>query len=662
MTMTDAMMQQEDVLVGNNHLFGQPAKAYAHAPYLGVEKGMVRGTNGKTYLVGGDFSIWLFDPATKRAKLASLVYTHRARKAADGRYEGDYDQGPNNWFSWADLNGDGRMGLDEAVLADKPPLLENVARFSDWELQSDLSIVFLGSEKAAGAALAPGSWNLYCLPPRKVLPSGVPVYDWSDLKKTVTLQIPAWNGGDGYKNPNRVFLDRLSLENGAAYVSVQESPPQKLRLTGIDGDGWWASRNWRLSPMKFDLKTGAPAWLKLGNRAPGRAQPGQMYYPGWGIGGSVDGIDYVADAMSQVWAWTDDGLYLGPLYHDNAGGAVYDADSIFVELIGSYVYKIGGKTYVLTGDHGVSIHEVRAPKLTPIDAGTVALTPEMAAAAKPWDPDGPPPGKRPVYVARSVFDFDKGAEKNTRTITVDGRLDPAEWSGVGTMEIDRDGAKVGTVQATFDKENLYLAYTVDDVNGLRNDGHELPFSPFVSGSYVDFAIGRDWQAPNRPVPTEGDVRVILARITGTASTDYQMGYWPVRKNLRSFAPPPKQLNPQEIVSPAQTRHFDDISPVPGLAFAYRIGDRGYTLEISVPFASLGINPGRNSTVGFDASVAFADASGQVRNRASHWAGESEAEVVDRPGSAELKPATWGTLEFDRNPLPPMQAQAQASTP
>ncbi len=51
--------------------------------------------------------------------------------------------------------------------------------------------------------------------------------------------------------------------------------------------------------MKFDMKTGEPAWLKLGNRAPGLAKPGQMYCPGWGLAGSVNGIDYYADTFSQ---------------------------------------------------------------------------------------------------------------------------------------------------------------------------------------------------------------------------------------------------------------------------------------------------------------------------------------------------------------------------
>jgi len=643
-----ATFQQNDVFIGYHMNPGRPFTAFdGHSPYLSFEDGMVTGTNGKTYLIGGDFSIWLFDPATKQTKLASLVYTHRAHKLPDGRYEGDYDQGPNNWLTWADTNGDGKMALDEIHFTEKPAVMENVPRLYSWQLEPDLSILMLVPEKIANAPIMPGKYSVLRLSPRQVLPSGVPVYDWSDVKKVVELQVPDFKGGDGgFKAPFRVEMDHFSVVNNAVYVKVAPGTKTKLKLTGIDGDGWWASRNWRMTPMKFDLKTGQPAWLKLGNRAPGLAKPGEMYYPGWGLAGSVDGISYYADTMSQVWAWTDDGLFLGNLY--NEGGNTFDANTLAVELVGSFVYKINGKPIILTGDHGVSVHEIKIPKLTPLDLGTVTLTADAAKATKPWDPDGPAPGKRPTYIARSIFDFDKQASKPTRTITIDGKLDPAEWNSVAPMHLLLEGKNVGTVRVTFDKTNLYLAYDVQDANGLKNDGHELPYSPFVSGAYVDFCIGPDWTTPNRDQNMEADVRGILAKITNAA--DYQMGFWPIKKETRRYDSA-KKANPQAITSPAQKRDFDDINPIPGLTFTYQITPTGYTLEAQVPFASIGINPARQSVVGFDASVGFSDPAGRVRTRAVHWAGESEAMVVDRPGSAELKPSTWGTLQFDRTPLP-----------
>jgi len=271
----------------------------------------------------------------------------------------------------------------------------------------------------------------------------------------------------------------------------------------------------------------------------------------------------------------------------------------------------------------------------------VAVTPELAAAARPWDPDGPAPGKKPVYAARAIYARDDQQKKNvnTRTITIDGKLD--DWADVKPAEILMDGKPLAAVRMVFDEANLYVAYDVRQQGGPRNAGTELPLCPFVSGSYVDFCIGRDWAKPGRDANLDGDVRVILARITGDQPADYQMAFWPIRKDGK---------NPQTITSPAARREFADVSPVAGLTFAYQATEAGYTLETAVPLKSIGLDPARNPIVGFDASVGLADAAGKVRVRAAHWAGQSESTVVDRPGSAALLPATWGTLTFDRTPL------------
>ena len=635
--MPESVMKQDDVFLGNTHIFGQLKTSFAgRCPYLAYTDGTMTADNGKLYAFGGEFSVWLLDQKTLEPKLAAFVYTHRAHKARDGRFEGDYDQGPNNWLAWSDLNGDGKMAADECAFTENHPLMEKCSRLFSWQLQKDLSILMICPEN-----VRPLKWHVRRLPARQVLPTGVPVYDWADLQEVATLAVPDFAGGDGWKNPVLgAYVTGLNIAGGSIFAFAEPVAPVPIKLGGIDGDGWWASRNWRLTPLRFDPKTGKPAWLKLGRRAPGKAKPGEMYYPRE-ICASIDGFVFVPDTFSQMWVWTDTGLYVGKLYHDPSDG-IHDADSIFTELVGAWAYKIDGKVYACTGDHGVSVHEVTLPKLQKVDAGTVTITPEITAAARPWDPDGPPPGKKPVYVARAICEQDNQRKLvNTRAITVDGKLD--DWAGVNTAEILLDGKAAAAFRMVFDAENLYIAYDVREPNGLRNAGTELPFCPFVSGSYVDFCIGRDWSKPNRDENAEGDVRVILARIAsaetaGKGPTDHQMAFWPVRKNGK---------NPQTISSPAATRKFADISLVPGLKFAYQIGPDGYTLEAAVPLKSIALSPARNSVVGFDASVGFADAGGKVRTRAAHWAGQSEATVVDRPGSAALLPATWGTVMFDR---------------
>ena len=104
----------------------------------------------------------------------------------------------------------------------------------------------------------------------------MPIYNWSDLTELATLQVPSSVGGDGgWKGGAQSYLQDISSSAGRWNVFKEPilAPGLNLHLPGIDGDGWWASRNWRNSPMQFDA-TGKPAWLKLGRRGAGQSRAG----------------------------------------------------------------------------------------------------------------------------------------------------------------------------------------------------------------------------------------------------------------------------------------------------------------------------------------------------------------------------------------------------
>ena len=501
--MPQSLMQQEDVFLGNTHIYGQLATTFGgRHPYLAYTDGTLTADNGRLYAFGGEFSVWLLDPQTLEPKLAAFVYTHRRHKTQDGRFEGDYDQGPNNWLAWSDLNGDGRMAAGECVFTENHPLMEKCSRLFAWQLQKDLSILMVCVENAK-----PLKWHVRRLPARQVLPSGVPVYDWADLQDVVTLDVPDFKGGDGWKDPVMgAYLSGLDSAGDSIFTLAEAIAPVPIKLGGIDGDGWWASRNWRRSPMKFDAATGKPAWLKLGRRAPGKARPGQMYFPN-GICATIDGFVFVPDFIAQMHVWTDTGLYVGKVYHD-PNDRIMDANSIFIELVGAYAYKIDGKVYTCTGDHGVSVHEIALPKLVAVEAGTITVTPELAAAARPWDPDGPPPGKKPVYVARAICEQDPQQKKmvNTRTIEIDGKLD--DWAGVQAAEIMLEGKPVATLRTVFDAENLYLAYDVKATGRTPQRRHRVAAESVRERRLRRFLHRPRLVEPETPrdANAEGDVR------------------------------------------------------------------------------------------------------------------------------------------------------------
>lgn len=210
-----------------------------------------------------------------------------------------------------------------------------------------------------------------------------------------------------------------------------------------------------------------------------------------------------------------------------------------------------------------------------------------------------------------------------------------------------DGQRLATVRALYDDTNLYLSYSVAAANGPLNKGSELPISPFVSGAYIDASFAPEWAMPQRDEVREGDVRVIMARVNGPdgKDLDFQQGYWQKKSGGK---------NGTTITSPAASIHMDQIMPLPGLKMHWRISPKNpgsdrvnYDVKVAIPLVAIGLKDPGGKSIGFDCSVAVANAAGDRRERAGHWAGQSEASVVDRPGSAQLLPRNWGTLTFEQ---------------
>ena len=434
------------------------------------------------------------------------------------------------------------------------------------------------------------------------------------------------------------MLDTPRETADAFYSLVVPENDQKLKLPGIDGDTWWASRNWRTKLVRFDKQTGRPLWA-IGRRAPGRAEPGQMYYPA-SLSGVAGDFLFVLDTMGMVWVWHKDGLYVGRMYHDTALGDM-DDQSIYCEIQSSSIYHDAqtGKLYSLVVDTGTTFHEISLPKVEPLTGEPLTVTDVQVAQARPWDPDGVAPTQRPTCEAYYTAQPPKmgGGLDGQWWRLPDGRPRPE-------MIVLMDGQRLGSVRAMYDEKNLYLAYVIREAVGPQNRGSELPYCPFVSGAYVDFCAALDWTTPQRDEVREGDLRVVLARVHGeNGERDFHQGYWQRKAGGE---------NPQTIASPAASVRFDHIGQVPGLKMAYHLGRRNeqtgllsYDVLVTVPLASLGLVDAAGRRIGFDASIAVANTAGDRRERAGHWAGQSEGVVVDRPGSARLLPGTWGTLHF-----------------
>ncbi|MBA3938761.1 MAG: hypothetical protein H0X38_15005, partial [Planctomycetes bacterium] len=644
-TMPYAGNWQDDVVIGYGH-GGNPLKKEAGHPgtwptFGWGAQGGLRTFQGRNYMLSEEGAIFTYGD-DQAPKLVAMAFPHRCEVDA-GRIRQLYDQGPNTWFTWADGNGDGLVQMGETAVVTGTPALEGISRMSTCELTAGLDILFTGLTRidpATGVCT-----RRFRLPLQRLLANGAPVYDWAKIVAlTPALAWPSFAGGDGRKRVASVWPGREFPDRDALYVLAEPGCAQPLKLPGIDGDGWWAGRNWRKKLCCFDQTTGRCRWA-VGRRAPGVAERGQMYNP-IAIAGVAEDAVFVADAMAVVWVWDARGLYLGRLYN-GPDDRKPDHDSLYVEMQGANVVRHLDRTWLLANDCGTSVHEVHLPARVPVAAGVVTVDAAIVERSVAWDPDGVTPGKSPVYEVHYL-----PAHHADMALRIDGDADGREgWYGfsdgtrVGETLVLLDGERLATVRALYDDRNLYLAYRVHAANGPRNAGTELPICPFVSGAYLDLSIAPDWTQPQRSAVRDGDVRVILAQVAGGdgKAQPFQRGYWQQKAGGSGG---------QTITSPAASLRMDQIAELPGLQVAWRVdgtdqatGKVDYQVEVAIPLAAVGLADVKGRRIGFDASIGVANAAGDRRERAGHWGGLSEAAVVDRPGSSRLLPENWGTLVF-----------------
>ncbi len=640
-TMPFAQCWQDDVVVGfghgGNQLKDENGKHLTWPIFSYGAEGGLRTVTGRNYVLSNEGAIYTYAPE-QAPKLVAMAFSHRCERQG-AKIQTFYDQGPNNWFTWADRNGDQRVQIDETTVTSEPAHLADSKRMHSMWFDDQLNIVYqklVKPDARTGKATILG-----ILPLKEITADGVPVYDWSQAHDLPgDLRYPDMRGGDGSKTIGAAWTANLIADAGSWFTILAPECAQPLKLPGIDGDGWWAGRNWRKKIARFDQQTGALRWA-VGRRAPGVAEPGQMYNP-ISLAGVAGGAVFAADAMGMLWVWDADGLYLGNLYH-GPNDKKPDHESVYIEMQSANVFTHprDGKIYAASNDFGVSVHEVVMPKRSAISGAPVSISTAQAAQAKPWDPDGVLPTEKPSAVFHRV--------KNA--VKIDGELDGREgWFGSSDGQITAarpmlvllDGERLATVRGMYDDTNLYLHYEIRAPGGPANAGTELPLSPFTSGAYVDAYFSNDWRSPQHREAIAGDVRVIAAQVKqGGGTVPYHRGFWQVK---------PGGTSPHTITSPAASVKFDQIAEIPGLQQAWRIEGKEndsprirYHVELAIPLAAIGITPTPGTRFGFDCSVAVANPSGDRRDRAAHWGGLSEAQVVDRPGSARLLPENWGTV-------------------
>jgi hypothetical protein len=220
--------------------------------------------------------------------------------------------------------------------------------------------------------------------------------------------------------------------------------------------------------------------------------------------------------------------------------------------------------------------------------------------------------------------------------SVDGKVD--DWAGASWVDIDKSG-----VAANFDSnskpyditgalkvagDRLYAAFRTNDEKLLENSG-EVPNAPFKTGGCLDLMLGVNAEAdPNRSVPVEGDLRLLVTMVKGQVQA---VLYRAVVAGTGEPVP---------FSSPWRTITLDQVVDVSG---EVQLAGAEGNYEFSIPLAVLGLEARADQSLRGDLGILRGN--GTATTARVYWSNKATGITSDVPSEAMLTPMLWGRVEI-----------------
>jgi len=509
-------------------------------------------------------------------------------------------------FVWSDLNSDGKIQKEEVSFAR--------GSAGGLTVMPDLSIV---------ASRVGETTTRFA--PVKFTDKGVPVYDLNAGQTLATGVLgPASSGGD----------QALVSADGWAVITLGIKP-----LTGFSLSGVYKGK------PKWSYPSLWPG-LHASHESPSHEFPGELIGttrllggfitpssdsgPVWGVNGN----------QGNMYLLTADGLFVATLFKDVRQGILWampkaERGMLLNELTlhdenfwPSITQTGDGKIYVLTNSCLVRVDGLESIRRLP--TGKISISADDLKKAQAYQIE---------YEAQRLKNQGSGiltVAIRPEAPVIDGKID--DWKDAGWVDIDKRG-----VAAWFDSNTrpynvtaamakagdcLYVAYRTGDKDLLRNSG-DTPNAAFKTGGALDLMLGTDPKAdPNRTVPAEGDIRLLVTQVNGkTLATLY-----------RAVVPGTKE--PVPFSSPWRTITFDKVEDV---SAQVRFAGTDGNFEIAVPLSVLGLDAKPGLKIKGD--VGILRGNGFQTMQRVYWNNKATGITSDVPSEAELTPQLWGKLEF-----------------
>ena len=290
---------------------------------------------------------------------------------------------------------------------------------------------------------------------------------------------------------------------------------------------------------------------------------------------------------------------------------------------GSIAYTKDGKLFIQAGKTGYwNVEVVGLNNVKEMNGETITITAEDVNTARAY---------RESYLQEVIGNKKVSIIDSTPLFT--GKID-ADFKGADIISFSKQDDASVRVAATYDDKMLYLCWEVKDntpwVNGATD-----PAQMYIGGDTVDFQIGTDSKAKaNRADGVLGDLRVSIGNLQGVAKAMLYRKVATVKK--------PKIFS-SGVVHEYKMEYVDAI---PEAAIKVTTRARyGYTVEVAIPLATLGVTPVADMTLHGDFGVTHGDTDGSRTRLRTYWSNQHTGIVDDAVFELQMEPQYWGELLF-----------------
>ncbi len=507
-------------------------------------------------------------------------------------------------FVWTDRSGDGAVQFDECAFA--PRQFKSLSDF----------------DRKLGICAGSIAFDV-----KEFLPNGAPVYEEKKLPWLTEAAVLRLDDGSFYRLGN----GPLAPEAGFA----------------ADGRRLWTYKN---------EGAGVGPDRSCGPYAPGQVVC-QFGVVGHETAAAGDlGEFFVVNANLGSWnLWTADGLLAGRLFRDlrdgkrvswtmkeHDRGMRLDDVTVGQEHFQGWFCRVQegaapaqvARYYAVAGHNHASVVEVVGLDKFKRLGGEIRVTEADVAEAQVW--------------RKEVLKFRAREEaKVINGFSIEGSGLGKDWETMPAAWLTSDALNPGRMvsfQMCHDAANLYARFVVRGAGPFKNKGEQWD-RLFKTGGCVDLMLGLKPDADSkRRAPVEGDKRVLVSLFKGK----------PIAVLYDAVVPGTPKEQRWEAVSPTGRTEFDVVRRLDdaGVSYAPIFADPanetsvvGYTLEITLPFKSIGFHPQPGMRVRFDWGVLETDTEGAAVLSRTYWSNKTTSTLADVPTEARLEPDLWGWAIF-----------------